>query len=374
MRTYKCRLCGESTNSNSLFEIANVPTIVQNLSINKGIALNQKESLFIYQCKCCDLIQLANKPVYYYKTVIRSAGFSDAMKSMRLKQIKKFQISYRLKKDAYVIEIGSGNGEYLNIINRVFPNATGLENRAKKRRKQCSELVIKGFIDSVDYEISNKKYSAFFIFNFLEHIPEPRKFLSGLKNNLKKNSVGIIEVPNFDHMILNGIDYDYTREHLMYFTESTFKKMLTLCGFECIKIQKIWQGHILSAEVRLADGFTLRNPITNSTPAEFIDALVRAGKKIAIWGACHHSFYLVSQIKSCKKIIYFVDSADHKVGKYSPGTGIKILKPEALKKNPPEVLLIIASSYSLEVAKYVKNYFKEITNTYMLADNGFTKI
>lgn len=367
-------MCGETAKLDKLFEIKKVPTIVQNLSPNKELALSQKESLYIYQCKCCDLIQLANKPVYYYKTVIRSAGFSDDMKSMRLKQIKKFQIKNHLNKESNVIEIGSGNSEYLKIINGVFPNAIGLENGVKKGQKQSSELVIKGFIDSVDYKISNKKYSAFFIFNFLEHIPEPRKFLSGLRNNLEKNSVGIIEVPNFDHMILNGIDYDYTREHLMYFTEYTFKKMLTLCGFECIKMQKIWQGHILSAEVRLADEFIFQNPISNLAPVKFIDKLVVARKKIAIWGACHHSFFLVSQLKSCKKIIYFVDSADHKVGKYSPGTGIKILKPEVLKKNPPEVLLIIASSYSLEVARQVKKSFKEITNTYMLADNGFKKL
>ena len=367
-------MCGESARLDQLFEIKKVPTIVQNLSPNKGLALNQKESLFIYQCKCCELIQLANRPVYYYKTVIRSAGFSDAMKSMRLKQIKQFQKKNHLNQDANVIEIGSGNSEYLKIINRVFPNAIGLENGAKKGKKRSSELAIKGFIDSVDYKISNTKYNAFFIFNFLEHIPEPRKFLTGLKNNLNKNSVGIIEVPNFDHMISNGIDYDYTREHLMYFTQSTFKKMLTLCGFECIKIQKIWQGHILSAEVRLTDTFILENPISNSAPVEFIDALVSAGKKIAIWGACHHSFFLVSQLKSCKKIIYFVDSADYKVGKYSPGTGIKILNPEVLRKNPPEVLLIIASSYSFEVARHVKKYFKEITNIYMLADNGFKKL
>lgn len=367
-------MCGESTGLDQLYEIKKVPTIVQNLSSNKALALSQKESLFLYQCKCCELVQLANKPVYYYKNVIRSAGFSDDMKSMRLKQIKNFQKKNQLNKAVDAIEIGSGNSEYLKIIKAIFPNSTGLENGVKKRWEDSSELVIKGFIDSADYRISNKKYDAFFIFNFLEHIPDPRKFLTGLRNNLNKNSVGIIEVPNFDHMISNGIDYDYTREHLMYFTQGTFKKMLTLCGFECIKIQKIWQGHILSAEVRLTDTFILENPISNSAPVEFIDALVSAGKKIAIWGACHHSFFLVSQLKSCKKIIYFVDSADYKVGNYSPGTGIKILNPEVLRKYPPEILLIIASSYSREVARHVKKHFKEITNIYMLVDNNFKKL
>ena len=75
-------MCGEPVKNKDFFEIKNVPSIVQNLSIHKELALKQKESLFIFQCKCCELIQLANKPVYYYKNVIRSAGFSEDMKSM----------------------------------------------------------------------------------------------------------------------------------------------------------------------------------------------------------------------------------------------------------------------------------------------------
>jgi len=369
-------MCGEPVRYGQVLEIKKVPTIVQNLSINKRIALTQKESLYIYQCQCCDLIQLANRPVHYYKSVIRSAGFSDDMKSMRFRQIKQFQKKYKLSKDANVIEIGSGNGEYLKIIGRVFQNAMGLEYGAKKIKKPTTESVIKGFINSVDYRISSYQYDAFFTFNFLEHIQDPRKFLTGLRNNLNKNSVGIIEVPNFDHMISNGIHYDYTREHLMYFTESTLKKMLTLCGFECIKMEKIWQDHILSAEICLADGFNFENLASNSnsSPVDFLEALICEGKKIAIWGACHHSFFLTSQLKSYKKISYFVDSAEFKVGKYSPGTGIKILNPEVLKKDPPDILLIIASSYSLEVARHVKKNFKEITNIYMLIDDNFKKL
>ena len=372
-RLIKCRLCQKRIDDILGFKIKNTPSIVQNLPKKSAAALNHKITLEVFECDGCGLVQLKNAPVKYYKTVIRAAGISQEMQKFRSKQITSFINENQLDRKAKVIEIGCGGGEYLSLLSARFDQAVGLEYGIKNLEtcKSKSLNVLRGYIKDSNYVISIEKFESFFIFNFLEHIPNPRDFLLGLRANLKPGAVGIIEVPNYDFMLAKKIFYDYSPEHLTYFTKRTLKKILELTGFRCIKINVVWHRHILSAEVECLPDVPVNIGIqeTLNKLVLKIEGLINKANNVVVWGACHHSFFLLSQLANIKKIQYVVDSAAFKVGRYTPASGLRIYSPEQLKINRPDLLLIMASSYSREVAKSALKNCKDIPKIYMLDEN-----
>lgn len=70
----------------------------------------------------------------------------------------------------------------------------------------------------------------------LEHIPMPRNFLMLLKNKLTKNSLLLIQIPNY---IQNPFDLLIT-DHCTHFTKNTIKKLLISSGYEIKLITEDW--------------------------------------------------------------------------------------------------------------------------------------
>ena len=86
-----------------------------------------------------------------------------------------------------------------------------------------------------------------------------------------------------------------------------------------------------------------------------IDAYINnfENKKVAIWGAGHQALSTLALYNLADKISYIVDSADFKQGKYSSVTHIPIVSSNELISNPVEAIIIMAGSYSDEIAKIV---------------------
>ena len=77
-------------------------------------------------------------------------------------------------------------------------------------------------------------FDAFFILNFLEHLPDQRATLRGIYNNLTAGGVGLIEVPNFDMIVRQKLFSEFTADHLFYFTRDTLSTTLSRNGFDII--------------------------------------------------------------------------------------------------------------------------------------------
>jgi hypothetical protein len=377
-----CRLCGSPLKNNDYLEIKNTPSIIQNLSRSKLKSKKQKLTLKITKCLNCDLTQLTNEPVKYFRSVIRASGLSEEMGRLKKTQIEDFTKKFNLNKKTKAVEIGCGSGEYLSILNKYFDNPLGLEFD-KKQIQLCQKKGLrtsKGFISNQNYNLKKEKMEAFFIFNFLEHIPNPLIFLKGLINNLADKSFGVIEVPNYEYMLKNKITYDYTPEHLSYFTKKTLKSALTMAGLNVLSVREIWHHHILEAIVtyeKIQD-YAPSSEFIRKTDGIYskIDDLINKTHKsgFVVWGACHHSFFVLSQIKNYNKINCIVDSATYKENKYSPVTSIKILSPKFLHILKPDSLLIMASSYSLEILKIIRRDYSFIKNVYLLQETIIKKI
>ena len=356
---------------------------LRSLKKDKGINLE------IYQCSRCELVQLNNKPVSYYKEVIRSSDVSKAMKLFREKQFKEIIKRFKLT-NKKIIEIGCGSGEYLSIIKKFNVKSFGIEYGINSFRNCLKRKlnVSKSYLENPKFVIKNSPFDAFFIFSFLEHLPNINSVLKSIHNNLDDDGVGIIEVPNFDMILKKDLFSEFIRDHLFYFTKDTLERTLNFNGFKVVKSSTVWQDYIISSVVKKS---SVKKIFFNKNFKRLnlkhfykqqlnikkqIEKFINKSKlkKIAVWGAGHQALTLISQTKISKKILFIVDSANFKQNKYSPASQIPIYSPIKLEKKEVDSILILAASYSDEVVKIILKKFKNTFRIAILRDSKLEKI
>jgi SAM-dependent methyltransferase len=335
-------------------------------------------NLEIWQCSGCGLIQLNSEPVPYYRDVIRSAAFSAEMKELRIRQFSDFVRRYSLQ-DRKVIEIGCGKGEYLSIMRDVGTKAYGLEH-LKESVDYCINNVLdvrEGFIENDSRILADAPFDAFFIMNFLEHLPDPNSTLRGIYNNLTGDGLGLVEVPNFDMIIRKRLFSEFTSDHLFYFTGETLATVLNLNGFEVLEINEIWHQYILSAVVRKRKALDIAHfyAYQEKLKKEIDEYIKRFGfKKVAIWGAGHQALSLISMLGLKNRIRYVVDSAPFKQGKFTPATHIPIVAPNNLNTDPVEAVIVMAAAYSDEVSSILRREFDPKMSVSILREYGLEAV
>jgi len=374
----KCRICNHKFFEKPLLHYKNMPRVAQFLPDDKELKDDKGIDLEVCQCSGCGLVQLSNDPVPYYKDVIRASAVSDEMKDFRTKQFDDFIQKFSLK-NKKIIEIGCGRGEYLSIMEQRGADSYGLENSIESVHECIKNglKVSKGFIENSDCKINNAPFDAFFILNFLEHLPDPNSTLSGIYNNLADDAVGIVDVPNFDMVLHKNLFSEFMNDHLFYFTKQTLNTILELNGFEVIECNEVWHDYIISAIVKkskrldISHFYKHQEKIKNEIE-EYIHRF--KNRRVAIWGAGHQALAIISLMNLTDKIKYVVDSAVFKQGKYTPATHIPIVSPDMLNSDPVDAVIVMAASYSDEVAKIIRQKFDKNINVVILRDFGLKEI
>lgn len=373
-RARSCRVCREELHPEPLLRYENMPGAAQHLPDADSLKSDTGIELRVFQCPACGLIQLDNDPVPYHRDVIRAAAFSEGMQAFRLEQFREFIERHSLQRKK-ILEVGCGGGEYLAILQQLEVQAHGVEN-APQSAAQCLEhglQVTTGFVDGPAYDVPGSPFDAFFLLSFLEHIPNPVGTLKGICHNIGHNAVGLVEVPNFDMVLQRNLFSEFTRDHLLYFTRQTLCTTLRLSGFDVLESDTVWFDYIIAATVR-------RRPATDlsrfrGSQSKLVEEINRyvdqfPPKKVAIWGAGHQALAIIAMADLSHKIRYVVDSATFKQGRYTPATHLPIVSPESLNADPVDAIIVMAASYSDEVAQIIRDRHGATLQVAILRDFG----
>ena len=125
-----------------------------------------------------------------------------------------------------LLEIGVGAGQSILWFEEEGFDVSGIEpdgrnvsmiNKVLKRGK-VAETSVEGFS-------SDKVFDVIWMSHVLEHLIEPVRFLKKIRNNLKKNGIFFIEVPNceYEPMLQSSIEKN---PHLYHFTKKALTKMV----------------------------------------------------------------------------------------------------------------------------------------------------
>lgn len=372
-----CRVCGKRLFDEPLLVYKNMPKVAQYFPDDKTVDGDMGEDLEIFQCSGCGLVQLNSEPVPYYREVVRANGVSLEMTEFRIKQFKEFVGKFNLV-NKNIVEVGCGKGESMSTVEPLGVNVYGLEDSQESVDlcKKNNLKAIKGFIDSDQYRINGFNFDAFYILNFLEHLPDPNVILTGIYNNLTVDGVGIVEVPNFDMILKKNLFSEFTRDHLFYFTKETLISLLEVNGFELLSCEPVWHDYIISAVVRKRSRMRIDHFYENQRKLkEEVDLFLGKYKKekVAIWGAGHQALAVMAMLELAKKIKYVVDSAPFKQGKYTPATHIPIVSPDNLDTDPVDAVIVMAASYSDEVAGIIRRKYGNKIDISILRETGLVK-
>ena len=174
-----CRICGGKLRR--ILTCENMPRAAQHLPIPAETAHDGGVRLEVCECAACGVVQLASAPVPYWKDVIRAVGFSAEMRG-----------GLAGKKG---IELGCGDGAYLRLLAGTGLHAYGLEHDAGnvERCRAAGLNVHQGYLDEGTLLLESP-FDAFFVFSWLEHLPDIPTFLDTILQNLAENAVGIAQL------------------------------------------------------------------------------------------------------------------------------------------------------------------------------------
>ncbi len=358
----KCILCKAELSSPPIMTCNNMPASAQNIPTLEELNEDTGINLNLHQCTLCGLVQFDCEPVSYYKDVIRSGGYSTTMANLRRTQYKHFIEKYNLTSKK-IIEIGCGQGEFLQVLTEFPVECYGIENKNElvELAKTKNLSVEQDFAEDGNHKLKHAPFDAFLSFNFLEHQPKPNDMLQCIYNNLTEDGMGLVTVPSFEYILENDSFYELLRDHIANYTEETLCFLFEKNGFQVLEKERINRDtiSIIVKKRKKVDVSGLNNnfSLLKNQLNHYIDTRINTNKKIAVWGASHQSFTALSTLNIQSGVAYIIDSAPFKQNKYAPSSHIPIVAPEHFFKEPVDCILIIAPGYTEEITEIIQNRF-----------------
>ena len=334
---------------------------------------DREHGITVRLCACtgCGLVQLDNEPVPYYRDVIRSGGWSTTMDRLRRSQYDAWIAMCGLE-GGKILEAGCGQGEFLKILADYPVQAFGMEHKHDLvlKARAAGLTVSEDYPETEDQVFENGPFDGFTSFNFLEHQPDPCRYLRAIARNLVPGGYGLVTVPSFEYILEQNSFYELIPDHLSYFTEGTLSSLMDRCGFDVLKKERVNRDTI-SVIVRKrtmpdVSGLIARRESIAAEVLRLVDTVSGEGKKIAVWGASHQGFTLCAVTGLQGKVAYIIDSAPFKQGMIAPASHIPIVSPEDAVKDPADTIIIVAPGYTDEIAGIIRRTFPKGTSIWTL--------
>ena len=201
----------------------------------------------------------------------------------------------------------------------------------------------------------------------LEHIGDPRSFISTLRDGLRAQSTPVFfEVPNSLYTLRDGGVWDIIYEHHSFFSPSSLARLFWECDFEPVEVEETYDGQFLTIHAmsgrgsaatsgvcpealeRLVEAFSDRYQAKIRSWQEQMNTLDKNKAKAVAWGAGAKTTTFLNLLRP-SSIDYVVDMNSRKQGKFMIGTGQQIMAPEYLKDYCPDVVILTNGYYASEV-------------------------
>lgn len=199
----------------------------------------------------------------------------------------------------------------------------------------------------------------------LEHLTDSAAFVDQLAWGAARSDKAVMlfaEMPCVDRALSSGRLVDFYYEHPSQFTSQSFRTLMERAG-SILHLDHGYDGEVIHALVALrvpdayrsnrdqAAAFRAEAGVGRSAIREQLKALVRAGKRIAIWGgtgkAAAFMHYFDANAEDCPLV---VDSDPDKVGTFVPKTGQEIQSRDALLERAVDVIIIPSQWRALDIA------------------------
>ena len=285
-----------------------------------------------------------------------------------------------------IVDIGGNDGTLLKSFKSQSTGPLELINvdASSSFRKENEDAGIE-YIQSYWGDIKlDKKADLIVSTNVFQHTPDYRKFLQGIVDNL--HGVWVLEFPYFMDTV-KGDQFDQTyHEHVYYWLLTPLLKLFKEYGLNVLSIKKVdGQGGSLriitsnisssgdpldspksinSKLVKLEQDFDFTEWNQKITMKRSHDAIFlnKLCGRIACFGAAAKGCVYLNSLYDANyekmPVSYVVDDTPEKLGKYIPGTGLKVMSREYLYEDQPDYLIVLAHNFKDYIIDSLRPHYK----------------
>jgi len=207
----------------------------------------------IVQCSLCGLLYTSPLDTgQYYQHLAPQDAFSEmfAQASSRMPvYLAGLDIINRLNADRHrwrILDVGCGAGTFVALATGFGYEVEGLEaSSAQAEWAQSLRLRVRHATTLAGYP--DGVFEVVTMWDTLEHIPTPRETLRQIHRVLAPRGYLLVKVPNGPHYLRKARLLGWTRppgfndlgvgEHVLHFSASSLRHILTLTGFETLSIR-----------------------------------------------------------------------------------------------------------------------------------------
>jgi len=380
----KCRLC-LNKKLLKIYSFGNffVSDFVLKKNINKGI----KAPLNLVYCKNCKLLQLQHsapqeimyKKFYWYRSGITNT-MKDALKDIFL-ATKKMSI---LNKGDTILDIGANDGTLLRYFKKEKYITIGCEpakNLTKFLRRNC-DYVLGNFWNSKDLKkilINNKikKPKLITAIGMFYDLEDPSKFIADTAEVLEDDGVFIAQLMCLESMLKKNDLGNICHEHLEYYSYDSLKYLFEKNGLKIFKMEEndinggsyrifckknISRSIVYKEKTNLfrIKKFIQRVESNKKKCLSFLTNAVKKGLKVYIYGASTKGNTLLQYYGINHKLIKFAaERSPEKWGKYTIGSGIRIISENKARKLNPNYFFVMPYAFIKEFIIREKKWIKK---------------
>jgi len=369
----KCRLCS-NLKLERIHNFGNhyVSNFVTKNNINKGI----KAPLNLVYCNNCKLLQLehsAPQEIMYKKFYWYRSGVTDTMKTALKDIFLKVKKISNLKKGDTILDIGANDGTLLKYFKDDGFTTIGCEpakNLTKELKKNCNYTITNfwdfKYLNSILNKYKLKKPKIITAIGMFYDLENPSKFISDAAKSLDDDGIFIAQLMCLNSMIKENDLGNVCHEHLEFYSFRSLKFLFEKNGFKIIRIEEneinggsyrifckknVKKSILYKEKTSLADikKFIKKVEENKKKCLSFIKKCNDNGEKVFLYGASTKGNTLLQYYGIDSKMISFAsERSPEKLGKYTIGSGLKIISEDAARKLNPKYFFVMPYAFIRE--------------------------
>ena len=379
-----CLLC-KNKNLAKIFSLGNffVSNFVKKKQIKKGI----KSPLNLLYCNNCSLIQLSHiapQEIMYKKFYWYRSGVTKTMRE-GLKDIFKESLKHvSLLKNDVILDIGANDGTLLKYYKKKNFTTIGCEpakNLKKLLKKNC-HFILNDFwsmkkLNNILLKKKLEKPKIITAIGMFYDLEEPNQFIRDASLALHDKGIFVAQLMCLKSMIEKNDLGNICHEHIEFYSLKSLKFLFENNGLEIFKIEeneinggsyriycrKLNKGSIKLNEPNVLKSvrkFVKRVKKNKLITTNFINKKIREGKKIFLYGASTKGNTVLQYYNlNSQKIEYAAERSPEKWGKYTIGTGIKIISENKARELKPDYFFVTPWGFIDEFVKRESAWLKK---------------
>ncbi len=327
-------------------------------------------------CNACGFIfnrAFDESRLHYSTEYEETQGFSATFNAFHRRLAEDLIARYDLR-GKRIVEIGCGKGEFLTMLCELGKNTgVGFDPAYVPARNASPAAHRIRFVQDLYSEKYADVQGDFVCCKMtLEHIADVAAFVGTVRRSLdgQPDAVVFFQIPEVRRILGEGAFWDFYYEHCSYFSPGSLARLFRRQGFDVLNLWTDYDDQYLMIEARPGPAapplpqeeapavlrrevaaFAAQIEAQRAGWRQALRAMQQENKRVVLWGGGSKAVAFLTTLELSDEVACAVDINPHKAGTFLAGTGHAVVGPEALRADPPDVVVVMNPIYQSEIQR-----------------------